>query len=216
MRPRKRNILVCTAAVVFAIGIVVACSNDDTDNNTKVILTKVSSKTVANTSQTSSAFLVFWDAYNDARRTSPSELRAACLSNDYEAFFSLTGISEMMISNALTQIKSQMLEYASAHPECRSDEIEDCHCTTNSLASLYDAVEDIYRAYEEQGIATPEIMRGGPGMSEELYACLQNCDMNYPQYSDSLYICQQICYVLEKFREVTPENPGLIEEPTFP
>ena len=216
MRPRKKTILLSAAAVALAIGIVVACSNDDTDNSTKAIHTNVSPKTVANTSQTSRAFLDFWDAYSIVRRTAPSELRAACLSNDYEAFFSLTGISEMMISDALMQIESQMREYASARTESRSDEIEDCHCSTNSLATLYDAVEDIYRAYEEQGIANPEIMRGGPGMSEELYACLQNCISNYNQMPDSLYVCQQICYILEKFREVTTEDPGLIEEPTFP
>lgn len=202
------------AFLSVAIGIVVACSNDDAEKASK----SVSSKSCEALVMCPNAVTDFWDACDNAYRNDSSALRIACMNNDYASFFELTGISDEMIATMLEQTESFKQDYLAVHPECQSSSNGECHCSTGNLTTMFYYAKEIYRVYEELGITEPTLIKSNPSGSPELIACLNDCDFHYNfihHYPDSLALCQEICYILEKFREVTPDNPGL-EPPLIP
>ena len=211
MNTKKKLFVTIGAAVVITIGIAVACSDDITENNSK----SITMKTGANVSHWPDAVVDFWDSCDNAYRRDSASLRTACLNNDYETFFSLTGITGEMMGDALAQAAEEMQKYVGEYPQSPVNGEGGCHCSVRGIDVLYETAKEIHRIYEERGITDPLLIKSGPGMSEELYACLQNCQALYGNYyhQDSLYLCQEICYILEKFREVTPTNPNLPEIP---
>ena len=213
MKTRKKVFVAGAAATaILAIGLVVACSNDDAGNSLNPTSSQVSLKSSEAIPQSQDAFLIFWEAINNAYRKDSSALHFVCMNNDYEAFFSLTGITSEMRASALIQIEEMMQDCLAAHPEWQSQSYEGCHCSTSSLLTLYDVMVDINKAYDGQGINVFEIMKSNPVINPELFACLQDCLMQYYNHhcQDSLYLCQEICYLVDHFKDVTPEDPGLV------
>lgn len=216
MKTKHSLALICAASFILLVGIVVACSNEEADNH--LLSSNPPAAKTANVG--SSAITSCWEAFDEAYLRDSAAFYAACMNEDYEAFFQMTGITSEMISGVISYTGAIMQEYTDSHPEFLPN--GGCHCSTNSLASLFYSAQGLYEAYTELGGAEPAEIRDLPvdPMSPELIACLDDCLYHYNYIIDTTqnsnyYFCVMNCYIEEQLRQIGPENPNL-PDPLYP
>ena len=203
MKTKHSLALICAASFILLVGIVVACSNEEAGNH--LLSPNPPAAKTANVG--SSAITSCWEAFDEAYLLDSAAFYAACMNEDYEAFFQMTGITSEMISGVISYTGAIMQEYTDSHPEFLPN--GGCHCSTNSLASLFYSARGLYEAYTELGGAEPAEIRDLPtDMSPELIACLYECAQQYQSFPQLQAICEFNCYLEEKFRQIGPDDPG--------